>query len=55
MTKKNGEFVLPGDLLGVSEEFIPGYGAYEDGGKVYSSIAGIAKLDFEKRKLLLIL
>ncbi|HDN81268.1 MAG: exosome complex RNA-binding protein Csl4 [Methanomicrobia archaeon] len=50
MTKKNGEFVLPGDLLGVSEEFIPGYGAYEDGGKVYSSIAGIAKLDFEKKK-----
>jgi exosome complex component CSL4 len=50
MKVKNGNFVLPGDLLGVSEEFIPGYGAYEEGGKVYSSIAGTAHLDFEGKK-----
>ncbi len=50
MAKKNEDFVLPGDLLGVSEEFIPGYGAYEEGDKVYSSIAGIVHLDFEGKK-----
>lgn len=50
MKVKDSNFVLPGDLLGVSEEFIPGYGAYEEGGKVYSSLAGIAHLDFEGKR-----
>ncbi|MEA1994014.1 MAG: exosome complex RNA-binding protein Csl4 [Euryarchaeota archaeon] len=50
MTDKNGNFVLPGDILGVSEEFIPRYGAHEENGKVYSSIAGTAHLNFERKK-----
>lgn len=50
MARKNGDFVLPGDILGVSEEFIPGYGVYEEKGKVYSSITGIANLDFERKR-----
>ncbi len=50
MENKDGTFVLPGDLLGVSEEFIPGYGAFEEEGSVYSSITGIAHLDFKGKK-----
>jgi exosome complex component CSL4 len=42
---KTGEFVMPGDFLGTAEEFIPGPGAYEEGGKVYSSATGAVLLD----------
>lgn len=42
---KTGKFVMPGDFLGTAEEFIPGPGAYEEGGKIYSSVTGIATLD----------
>ncbi|RLG71514.1 MAG: RNA-binding protein [Methanobacteriota archaeon] len=45
---KPGELVLPGDFIGVSEEFIPGEGTYEEDGMIHSSIIGILILD-EKR------
>lgn len=47
---KSGDFVIPGDVLGVGEEFMPGIGAYEEDGIIYSSVAGIVDLDMQKRK-----
>jgi len=48
---KTGDFVLPGDLLAAPEEFLPGEGAYEERGKVYSCSVGIVLLDVRTRKV----
>lgn len=48
---KTGDFVVPGDLLATSEEFIPGDGAYEEDGKIYSSIVGVALVDTRAKKI----
>lgn len=34
MKTKSGDFVLPGDPLGVTEEFVPADWTYEDDGKI---------------------
>jgi len=47
---KTGDFVLPGDLLAMAEEFIPGEGTYEEGGGIYSSRIGIVLLDARTKK-----
>jgi len=36
MKMESGDFVMPGDFLSVSEQFLPGQGAYEDDGSVKS-------------------
>lgn len=41
--------VLPGDLLGTAEEFVPGRGTYEYSGKVYAALLGHPKVDTENR------
>ena len=47
---KTGSLVLPGDWLGVIEEFTPGEGTYEENGIVYSSGIGRVLIDnIEKR------
>lgn len=46
---KSGDFVIPGDELGVAEEFMPGEGAYEEDGIIRASVAGIVTLDMNKR------
>jgi len=46
---KTGDFVVPGDLLGTAEEFVPGEGAYEENGKVYSCSTGVVLLDSRKK------
>lgn len=43
--KLDGTFVVPGEKLGVVEEFDPGRGTVEEGGVVYSSQTGTALLD----------
>jgi len=43
------EDVLPGTLLGVIEEFIPGANVYEIDGKIFSSVIGVPRLDMIKR------
>jgi len=48
---KTGDFVLPGDFLATPEEFLPGEGAYEEGGRVCSSTVGIVLLDVRTRKV----
>lgn len=43
--KKSGLFVVPGDRLGVIEEFISGSGTYVEHGAIYSNITGRTLLD----------
>jgi len=38
--EKGDKFVLPGDFLGTSEEFIPGSGVYDEDGSLYASQIG---------------
>ncbi len=53
MQKKleTGDFVVPGDVLGVEEEFIPGDNTFVDGGLVYSSATGKVEFDPKARKV----
>lgn len=37
--------VLPGEELGTTEEFLPGPGSYEEGGKIYAAVAGVLDID----------
>ena len=36
----SSRLVLPGELLGTAEEFVPGHGTYEDNGKIYAALLG---------------
>ncbi len=44
----DGQFVVPGQKLGVVEEFMPGPGTTEVDGNVYSTQAGTAALDLTR-------
>lgn len=48
---KTGDFVVPGDFLATAEEFVPGDGAYEENGNVYSSCTGVVLLDVRTKKV----
>jgi exosome complex component CSL4 len=43
--------VLPGDRLGVVEEFLPGLGTYEDDGTIYANFTGTAKIDNKNKRV----
>lgn len=43
--KRSGQFVVPGERLGVIEEFLPGPGTYVRNGAIYSSITGHMLID----------
>jgi len=43
--------VLPGDLLGTAEEFVPGRGTYEDHGKIYAALLGHRRVDVRDRAI----
>jgi len=45
------EVVVPGEEIGVIEEFLPGEGAYADGDFVRSTMLGTAVLDLNERKV----
>ena len=52
MTKKlDGQFVVPGERLGVVEEFDPGPGTVDVQGTVYAAQTGKATLDATRRKV----
>ncbi len=42
---KEKRFVMPGDEIALLEEYLPGNGAYEEDGVVYSEYAGFLTLD----------
>jgi len=43
--KMEGSFVLPGDVVGSAEEFVPGDGTYVRGGTIYATTAGMVKIE----------
>jgi exosome complex component CSL4 len=49
--QKSGHLVLPGERLGVIEEFIPDSGTFEKNGVIYSKIVGRALLDLQNRRV----
>ena len=50
--RKSGQFVVPGDRLGVIEEFTPGTGTYVEHGTIRSKITGRTLLDMLNKKVL---
>jgi len=49
--RKSGQFVLPGERLGVIEEFIPSSGTYVKDGIIYSKVVGRTLLDFLNKRV----
>ncbi len=49
--QRNGSLVLPGERLGVIEEFIPDSGTYVKDGVIFSKIIGRALMDMLNRKV----
>ncbi len=43
--QKSGQVVVPGERLGVIEEFMPGPGTYVENGTIYASTTGRALID----------
>jgi exosome complex component CSL4 len=51
LDRKSGQFVLPGERLGVIEEFIADTGTYVKDGVIYSKVVGRALLDFPNKRV----
>ncbi|WP_066973198.1 exosome complex RNA-binding protein Csl4 [Methanobrevibacter filiformis] len=51
MSSKTGDFVIPGEILGVSEQFLPDEGTYDDEGQIKSSIFGNVSINKSNRKV----
>ena len=49
--RKSGQFVVPGDRLGVIEEFMPGSGTYVEAGVIHSQVTGRMLLDKLNKKV----
>ncbi|MDH5374569.1 MAG: exosome complex RNA-binding protein Csl4 [Candidatus Bathyarchaeota archaeon] len=49
--RKSGRFVLPGERLGVIEEFIPDAGTYVRDGVIHSRVVGRALLDLLNKRV----
>jgi len=49
--RKSGLFVVPGDHLGVIEEFTSGPGTYIEGGTIHSKITGCTLLDMLNKEV----
>lgn len=48
---RTGTFVVPGTFLATVEEFMCGEGTYKEGGKIYSSRAGIVLVDVKGKRI----
>lgn len=49
--QKSGHLVIPGERLGVIEEFIPDSGTYVKDGVIYSKIVGRSLVDLQNRRV----
>jgi len=49
--RKSGQFVVPGDRLGVIEEFTPGPGTYVEHGTIHSKTTGRTLMDTLNKKV----
>jgi exosome complex component CSL4 len=45
MSMSDNRLVLPGEEIGTTEEYLPGPGTYEDGGKIFAAVAGVLTID----------
>lgn len=43
--------VLPGDKIGVIEQFLPGVGTYETEGTIYANYTGNARIDLKNKRV----
>ncbi len=43
--------VVPGDLLGTAEEYVPGRGTYEHEGRIYAALLGHSRVDPSSRSV----
>ena len=50
-TRRSGRFVVPGERLGVIEEFIPDSGTYVENGAIRSNNVGYILMDFANKKV----
>jgi exosome complex component CSL4 len=51
LNRKSGQFVVPGEYLGVIEEFIPNSETYVENGRIYSKIIGHTLIDFLNKRI----
>ncbi|KZX15690.1 exosome complex RNA-binding protein Csl4 [Methanobrevibacter cuticularis] len=51
MKVKSGDFVMPGDVLGVSEQFLPDEWTYDDEGYIKSAIIGNVSINNSNKKI----
>src|SRR3989304_6026439 len=51
LEQKSGRVVLPGERLGVIEEFVPDAGTYVRDGVIYSKVVGRALVDLLNKKV----
>ncbi|MEM0057549.1 MAG: exosome complex RNA-binding protein Csl4 [Candidatus Bathyarchaeia archaeon] len=49
--RDSGQLVLPGEPLGVIEEFIPDHGTYVKDGVIYSKVIGRALIDYLNKRV----
>ncbi|MCJ7699046.1 exosome complex RNA-binding protein Csl4 [Candidatus Bathyarchaeota archaeon] len=49
--QKTGQIVVPGERLGVIEEFIPDAGTYVNDGVIYSKVVGRALVDLVQKRV----
>jgi len=54
MKVKSGDFVMPGDVLGVSEQFLPDKWTYDDGGHIKASVLGTVDISSSNKKISII-
>lgn len=50
MVENEEKIVMPGDKLGIIEQYVPGEGTYDDEGEIKSSVLGNVKIN-QKREL----
>ncbi len=50
-TPEELRLVVPGDVLGTAEEFVPGRGTYENNGRIYAALLGHARIDPKSRSV----
>lgn len=51
MKVKNGEFVLPGDKLGIIEQYLPGKGTYDNNGNIEATTLGNVIIDSKNKTI----
>ena len=51
MNEEAKSVVIPGDQIGILEEYIPGKNTYEKDGKIYASTVGTIEKDLSKKEI----